>query len=89
MGVFTRLLRRSKATEEAAATEAAVGAPAAEAEAEKAAVAAEPAGAGADGAAQPAVEETAGGAGSDGVEIPKQQSAGEAVDNEAGEGART
>ncbi|WP_263972004.1 hypothetical protein [Streptomyces resistomycificus] len=37
--------------------------------------------------AAPAAEESAGSG--DGVEIPKQQSAGEAADSEAGEGART
>ncbi|MYS89867.1 MULTISPECIES: hypothetical protein [Streptomyces] len=91
MGVFARLLRRSKATEEAA--------PAAEAQADKATAgteAEETAGAdaaakGADGAAEAAepVAEAAEVTETEGVDIPKQQSTDKAADNEAGEGART
>ncbi|MBT2414943.1 hypothetical protein J7I94_31140 [Streptomyces sp. ISL-12] len=89
MGVFARLLRKSKATEEAPAAETPAGTPDTGTEAEKAATAVEPAGAGADGTPEPAAQVAVGAAGSDGVEIPKQQSAGKAVDNEADEGART
>ncbi|WP_437015561.1 gliding motility protein [Streptomyces sp. enrichment culture] len=45
---------------------------------------------GSDGAGSgPAVTEAAGDAGPESVDIPQQQSAGKAADNEAGEGART
>ncbi|MCX5261888.1 hypothetical protein OOK27_48540 [Streptomyces canus] len=110
MGVFARLLRRSKATEEASTAEAQADIRTAEPAAEEAGEAkgstdakaevetepqaegrteagvAEPAGAqDADGVtATEAVEDAA-----EGVEIPKQQSADEAADREAGEGART
>jgi hypothetical protein len=89
MGVFARLLRRSKATEEAPAAEAqadqapagtdaedTAGAEAAVKGADEAAEAAEPAAEAAE------VTET------EGVDIPKQQSTDKAADNEAGEGAR-
>ncbi|MFV0133253.1 hypothetical protein ACLGIH_08435 [Streptomyces sp. HMX87] len=93
MGVFARLLRRSKATEEAPAAEQRTGAPAPESASEDAADTTEPKGSDGTGdaeASQPAeTERPAAAAGSDGVEIPKQQSAGAAVDNEAGEGARS
>ncbi|MFJ8464113.1 hypothetical protein [Streptomyces swartbergensis] len=91
MGVFARLLRRSKATEEAPA----------EAQADKATAgteAEETAGAeaakGADGAAEAAesaaeAAESAEVTETEGVDIPKQQSTDKAADNEAGEGART
>lgn len=125
MGVFARLLRRSKATEEASTAETQADIPTAEPAAEEAAEArgsteakagAETgagAGAGAgtrteaesetqvkpqgevgeaaaakdtDGStATEAVED----AGTEGVGIPKQQSADDAADHEAGEGART
>ncbi|CAL9549675.1 hypothetical protein SUDANB58_04419 [Streptomyces sp. enrichment culture] len=87
MGVFARLLRRSKATEEAPAAEAQADAPAPAQTEEAAGKGAD--GAGAGPAAQPAVTEAAGDAGSESVDIPQQQSAGKAADNEAGEGART
>ncbi|MFF9048967.1 hypothetical protein [Streptomyces parvulus] len=91
MGVFARLFRKSRSTEEASATETAGGDTETERAAEEStAQAAETAEAGprntaeTDGA-EPAPEA----ADSDGVGIPKQQSAGEAVDNEADKGART
>ena len=88
MGVFARLLRRSKATEEARAAEVQAGA----------GVAAEEDTAGAKGSAEAGTAETAqestapesGETTADGgVEIPKQQSVEEAADSEAAEGART
>lgn len=92
MGVFARLLRRSKATEDASAaeprTDTESGGSGAEepvvtavTEADSGTVATE-AGAPEGGEAGPA-----GAAGA--TEIPKQQSADEAADNEAGDGART
>ncbi|RSS74789.1 hypothetical protein [Streptomyces sp. WAC06614] len=80
MGVFSRFRRRKseESTEETAAAVAPDG-PEAEADVAEAAVADT---ATADDAA--AGETDAPG----GVEIPKQQSAGEAADSEAGEGAR-
>jgi hypothetical protein len=95
MGVFGRILRRSKATEEASTAEAVTdtetaAAPTAEAAAE---VSGTEAGAGVEEAAGTTATEAVATAGSadaaDGVEIPKQQSAEVAADNEAGEGART
>jgi len=77
MGVFDRILRRSKATEEASTAEAQAAAQTAEPVAEEAAEAERP--------AEGTVEATA----TEAVDIPKQQSAEEAADNEAGEGART
>jgi hypothetical protein len=89
MGVFARLFRRSKATEEASAAETRTETPApASAAAEMAAEANGPADTGA-GETAPAVTETEEAADSESVGIPKQQSAGEAVDNEADKGART
>ncbi|MEU1481178.1 hypothetical protein [Streptomyces sp. NPDC005760] len=87
MGVFARLLRRSKATEEASTAETQADVPTAESAAEEAAEAKEPTDAeGADGStATEAVEDAA----AEGVEIPKQQSAEAAADHEAGDGART
>ncbi|MGW0863159.1 hypothetical protein [Streptomyces sp. NPDC002611] len=93
MGVFARLLRRSKATPEASAAEAQTDTAKAGSEAEEAAEAPEAKGAeGAEGAgeaaeasAETAAEATEG----EGVDIPKQQSTDKAADNEAGEGART
>ncbi|MFB8773145.1 hypothetical protein [Streptomyces broussonetiae] len=49
----------------------------------------EPAVAGAVTVVEETATETAEGSGGDGVDIPKQQSAQAAADNEAGEGART
>ncbi|WP_371668750.1 hypothetical protein OG985_14425 [Streptomyces sp. NBC_00289] len=84
MGVFARLLRRSKATEETQGAEArAESAPAAE---EGTAEEQKPSETGT--AEQSAVSETDE-AGGDGVDIPKQQSAEEVADSEAGESART
>ncbi|MGW6927869.1 hypothetical protein ACWGA9_42525 [Streptomyces sp. NPDC054950] len=98
MGVLARIFRRSKATEEAtaettSAADASTGTPAdgvgAEQPGEPApAEKAEEAGK----AAEPETENTTepvAVAGTDGVEIPRQQSAEEAADSEAGEGART
>ncbi|CAL9580041.1 hypothetical protein [Streptomyces sp. enrichment culture] len=94
MGVFARLLRRSKATEEtstaeAPAAEPATGAEAAEADAASGTskTAPEPAEAVAGAVTESSAKES--GADADTVGIPKQQSAEEAADNEAGEGAHT
>ncbi|WP_217163770.1 hypothetical protein [Streptomyces sp. AC512_CC834] len=94
MGVFARLFRRSKTTEEASAAEKRTDTPdtglAAE---ENTAEAVGTTDAGPRNTAE--ADEAPGAAGaaeagdSDGVGIPKQQSAGEAVDNEADKGART
>ncbi|MFF2200142.1 hypothetical protein [Streptomyces sp. NPDC058145] len=98
MGVFARLLGRSKAKREASAAEVrGEGAPgeAATPEAVEGAETAEATGSSEDGhegaaagaeAAGTSVTEDAEGA--EGAEIPKQQSADEAADSEAGEGAR-
>lgn len=90
MGVFARLLGRSKTTEETStAEEQAVavtdGSEAQETEAAKGSPEAD-SGAGTESTA----EETEAMAvpAAEGVEIPKQQSADEAADSEAGEGAR-
>jgi hypothetical protein len=96
MGVFARLLGRSKTAPEASAAEAQTGAEPDEAEVEGAEPAqAEAAGtAEAKGSAGDAGEDATGRCGaaaddaSDGSGIPKQQSAEEAADNESGEGAR-
>ncbi|MEU9590597.1 hypothetical protein ACGF7W_23905 [Streptomyces sp. NPDC048219] len=89
MGVFARFLRRSKTTEEASAAESRAGTPAPGSAAdEKATEANGPADAGV-GETTPAVTEPAEAADSEGVGIPKQQSADEAVDNESDKGART
>ncbi|MGC0412524.1 putative membrane protein [Streptomyces sp. SAI-195] len=92
MGVFARLFRRSKNTEEASAAETRTDTPDTEAAAEvKAAEAEETVEAGPRNTAE--ADETGGAAAESGdsesVGIPKQQSAGEAVDNEADKGART
>ncbi|MEU1038757.1 hypothetical protein ACFYP4_00195 [Streptomyces sp. NPDC005551] len=83
MGVFARLLRRSKAAEETSAV-AAAGTVTAGADADQAGGAKESPGTGGGAAPEEPSEATA----SEGVEIPKQQSADEAADSEAGEGAR-
>ncbi|MFF7864875.1 hypothetical protein ACFZCT_00235 [Streptomyces qaidamensis] len=89
MGVFARLLRRSKATAETPAAEAQTDTAKAGPEAE-AAEATEAKGTdGAGEAAEPAGEAAAEVTESEGVDIPKQQSTEKAADNEAGEGART
>ncbi|MEV0740474.1 hypothetical protein AB0I51_32115 [Streptomyces sp. NPDC050549] len=89
MGVFDRLLRRSKATEDASTADTQAGAETAEDLTAEVADEVSETEAGAD--AQEAVETTATEAvgAADGVEIPKQQSAEVAADNGAGEGART
>lgn len=78
MGVFSRFSRKSKATAavtaEASTEEAAVNTPTADSPVESGVAAPE----------NEAAEATE----ADGVDIPKQQSAEEAADNEAGEGAR-
>ncbi|MEU6909268.1 hypothetical protein ABZ935_28650 [Streptomyces coeruleorubidus] len=88
MGVFARLLRRSKATEEKPA-EAQTDKATAGTEAEETAGA--EAAKGAEGAAEAAesATEAAEVTETEGVDIPKQQSTDKAADNEAGEGART
>jgi hypothetical protein len=89
MGVFARILRRSKATEEAPAAKAGNDAAKTGSEKEEAAATAEAKTAeGASEAAEPAAEGAEGTDG-EGVDIPKQQSTDKAADNEAGEGART
>ncbi|AIS00928.1 hypothetical protein [Streptomyces glaucescens] len=101
MGVFARLLRRSKATGEASNAEAQAGTPSAGSEANEAADTKDPAGAGtgsatettgagtgADPAAGVPAPEAGESGSSDGVGIPKQQSAEEAADSEADKGAR-
>ncbi|MFJ6913623.1 hypothetical protein ACIQUX_06640 [Streptomyces sp. NPDC101133] len=92
MGVFARLFRRSKNTEETSVAETRTDTPdtpdtegVAEA---SAAEAAETTDAGPRNTAE-AAGATAEGGDSENVGIPKQQSAGEAVDNEADKGART
>jgi hypothetical protein len=92
MGVFDRLLRRSKATEEASTAEGQADTQTAEpltAEAAEVAAEAEAGTAGEDTAETTVTETVEAADVVDGVEIPKQQSAEEAADNEAGEGART
>ncbi|MCX4988006.1 hypothetical protein OHB05_30210 [Streptomyces sp. NBC_00638] len=82
MGVFARLLRRSKSTEEASPAEVETAVQPDGTEAEVAA----------EGSSDNEGEATAGTAGTDtaeDVDIPKQQTAEQAADNEAGEGART
>ncbi|MFF7852628.1 hypothetical protein [Streptomyces sp. NPDC007904] len=89
MGVFARLFRRSKTTEETRTTGTEAGAAAAGPTADDAAGAAEAKGpAEASETAGPAVKETGEATGTDSVEIPKQQSS-EAADSETGKGART
>uniref|UniRef100_A0AAU3I2W3 Gliding motility protein n=1 Tax=Streptomyces sp. NBC_01393 TaxID=2903851 RepID=A0AAU3I2W3_9ACTN len=83
MGVFERLLRRSKATEEAPAVEApAVEAPAVDA---RGAVEAE----GSSGNEGEATARTAGATAAEDTGIPRQQTPEEAADNEADKGSRT
>ncbi|MFD5968113.1 hypothetical protein ACFWGR_18125 [Streptomyces sp. NPDC060311] len=92
MGVFARLFRRSKNTEETSVAETRTDTPDTEGVAEaSAAEAAETADAGPRNTAEAdeAAGATAEGGDSESVGIPKQQSAGEAVDNEADKGART
>ncbi|KUO17531.1 hypothetical protein [Streptomyces dysideae] len=92
MGVFARLLRRSKAAEETSTAEAQADTLSAEPAADEAAEVTEPAEAGteetAGSTATEAVEAVAAES-VESVEIPQQQSADKAADSEAGEGART
>ncbi|SCE23643.1 hypothetical protein GA0115242_126898 [Streptomyces sp. SolWspMP-5a-2] len=93
MGVFARLIRRSKATEETAAQDASTdGAPGAVTEdgtagAGAVAPAPERTGAGAEAGAAEAGPDGVAGAG-EGIGIPKQQSVGQATDSGADEDAR-
>ncbi|GAA5026367.1 hypothetical protein [Streptomyces siamensis] len=84
MGVFARLLRKAKATEEASTAEVQTGPCGADAEAETAEEAKAPSETGGPATA----EKTAATAAEEDVEIPQQQTADKAADNEAGEGAR-
>ncbi|MXM67784.1 hypothetical protein GR925_31205 [Streptomyces sp. HUCO-GS316] len=85
MGVFARLFRRSKITEEAHATEAPAGSGAVADE-----DTAEAQGSAEAGTVQEPTATDAGRTPSDeSVEIPKQQSADTAADSEAAEDART
>ncbi|MFH8453361.1 hypothetical protein ACH4CD_29445 [Streptomyces fungicidicus] len=89
MGVFARLFRRSKATEETRTAEARAGEAAAGPAAEEAAGAARPEGPDeAPESAGPAGKESGEVTVTDTLEIPKQQSA-ESAGSETGEGART
>ncbi|MFF7451967.1 MULTISPECIES: hypothetical protein [unclassified Streptomyces] len=94
MGVFARLLRRSKATEETSTTEAGAAPLTAEPEVEEAAAEApagtEPkAGSEAGEPVEPTATESVESGAAEGVDIPKQQSADEAADRDAGDSART
>lgn len=89
MGVFAKIFRRSKATEEASTVEAQADTPTAEPATEEAAEAKGSAETKTEDAAEPKAAEPVEADAEDGVEIPKQQSADEAADSEAGEGART
>ena len=92
MGVFARLLRRSKATEEASAAEAPVGTPAAAEPTAEEGVADQTAQAKGSAGSEDAVEEATKpvvDSAAEAVDIPKQQSVAEAADSEAGESART
>ena len=90
MGVFARLLGRSKATEEAStADEQSVAVTDEPAAAETEAAKGSPeAGSGAETETTAEKTEAVAVPAAEGVEIPKQQSAEEAADSEAGEGAR-
>ncbi|MEU1464175.1 hypothetical protein ABZ467_26385 [Streptomyces sp. NPDC005727] len=101
MGVFARLLGRSKAKREASAAEVPGDDAPENASAPEAVEGAAPAeapgssedghegvAAGADGSGTRASDGAEGAEGAESAEIPKQQSADEAADSEAGEGAR-
>ncbi|MFJ6557841.1 hypothetical protein ACIQNT_37330 [Streptomyces luteogriseus] len=88
MGVFARLLRRSKATAETPAAEARTDTAKADPETETAEAAEAKGTEGASAAAETAAEAPKS-TEPEGVDIPKQQSTEKAADNEAGEGART
>ncbi|GAA5080722.1 hypothetical protein GCM10023336_74100 [Streptomyces similanensis] len=85
MGVFARFFRRSEAVAETSVAEEPAGAATDDVQADGAA--------GDDSKAAQAGDDGAGAApetgGADGVEIPKQQSADEAAEQETGKGART
>lgn len=88
MGVFARLFRRPKATEETRTAEAQADGTTTGPVTDDAAGAAEPKGsAEPQETAEPAVKEAGEVTGNEAVDIPKQQSA-EAAGTEAGEGAR-
>lgn len=82
MGVFARLLRRSKATEEASTAEVRAPAGPAGTEAEVAVDAK-----GSSGTEGGATAGTAEAGTTEDVDIPRQQTADQAADNEAGESA--
>lgn len=84
MGVFARLLRRSKVAEEASTAEARADTRTAETEAEVA----EEAKGSSPIEGEATAEETAEADTAEDVDIPQQQTAEKAADNEAGEGAR-
>ncbi|MEU6226453.1 hypothetical protein [Streptomyces sp. NPDC047042] len=90
MGVFARLLGRSKTTEEASTADeqsvAVTEEPAAEET--EAAKGSPETGSGAETEITAEKSEAVAVVATEGVEIPKQQSAEEAADSEAGEGAR-
>lgn len=91
MGVFARLLGRSKATEEASTAAVQADTPTADTEAE---VTEEAKGSsekseGSESEGGAAASESAEATAKDDVEIPQQQTAEKAADNEAGESART
>ncbi|MFF1276438.1 hypothetical protein ACFVZC_24010 [Streptomyces marokkonensis] len=89
MGVFARLFRRSKTTEETRTAGAQADGATAGAGTEGAAGTAEPKGpAEAQKSAEPAVKKAGEVTATEAVDIPKQQSS-EAAGSEAGEGART
>ncbi|MFG3660368.1 hypothetical protein [Streptomyces sp. NPDC047706] len=90
MGVFARLFRRSKTTEETSTAEARADQPSAGSAAEGAAEAKGSGETGAVAATEPAAA-TKGdkGEASEAVEIPQQQSPDKAADSEADESART
>ncbi|MFE7898738.1 hypothetical protein ACFU3E_14695 [Streptomyces sp. NPDC057424] len=89
MGVFARLLRRSKATAETPAAEAQTSTAKAGPETAAAEAAETKVTDGAEDAAKPTAEDPTEVTEPEGVDIPKQQSTDKAADNEAGEGART
>jgi hypothetical protein len=89
MGVFARLFRKSRTTEEAPSTEAEAAQEAAGAEAGATEEARDPATTEAEAKPEGATEEDARATADEGVLIPKQQSAGKTTDSEADEGART
>ncbi|MFJ9662643.1 hypothetical protein ACIRPR_32365 [Streptomyces griseoflavus] len=88
MGVFARLFRRSRATEETRTAESRADGPASGPGSEETAGTTEPKGsAGAPETAEPPAAEGGQATAADTVDIPKQQSAESG--SEAGEGART